>query len=315
VQDGVTEYEKMTNLPKSLREKLRDHIQPNALKVAAEKISKDGTIKRAYLLEDGQAIESVLMPYNKRNTACISSQAGCAMGCVFCATGQMGFRRQLTATEIFEQVARYDAELKQKEQRLSNVVFMGMGEPLLNYKEVSQSLKMIQDFLGIGARKITVSTVGVVPGIAKLSEEHPNVGLAISLHAATNAERSALLPANARYGGLDPLMRAAKNHCELTGRRISFEWALVQGINDDLDTARTLGKLLQSYQLCQASHVNLIPLNPTDKFHGSQSLNSHSFAQCLSSEFGVSATIRLRRGIDIDAGCGMLANKLVVPSS
>ena len=196
-EKGVVDFEGMKNLPKALRETLKEHVQFGALHLEVQLESKDGTVKRAYKLWDGQLIESVLMPYEDgRNTACISSQAGCAMACEFCATGQMGFARQLTPDEIFEQVARFHAELKGQGERLSNIVFMGMGEPLGNYRNVMAAIHRINDELGIGARKITVSTVGVVPNIRKLAEEDLQVRLAVSLHCSSDDERSELMPAN-----------------------------------------------------------------------------------------------------------------------
>lgn len=311
VKGGTTDFDSMLNLPASLREKLKASISTQSLQIVKEQVSKDGTVKRAYRLPDGNVIESVCMVYNDgRRTACVSSQAGCAMGCVFCATGQMGFKRQLEAYEIFEQVARFDADLKQKGERISNVVMMGMGEPLLNYKHVSAAIGRMKSELGIGSRKITVSTVGVVPAIAKLSQDHPYVNLAISLHAADDKARSKLLPANERYGRLDELMKAARNHWLMTKRRVSFEWALVHGQNDDVETAKKLGMLLRKYQLAgPASHVNVIPLNPTKGYDGGPS-KTHAvavFCSTLRDEFRVEATVRVRRGIDIDAGCGQLA--------
>ena len=172
------------------------------------------------------------------------------MGCVFCATGQMGFSRQLTSDEIFEQVARFATELKADGgQRLSNVVFMGMGEPLGNYKRVMTAVDRICDELGIGASKITISTVGVVPNIRKLIQEKRQVKLAISLHESNDARRSSLLPANKRFGGLSELMRSVKEYTDVTNRRVTFEWALIRGENDNIDTARDLGNLVKQYNI------------------------------------------------------------------
>jgi len=250
------------------------------------------------------------MPYEDgRNTACISSQAGCAMGCVFCATGQMGFARQLTSDEIFEQVARFAAELKKDNKRLSNVVMMGMGEPLANYRNVMEAIKRMNTDLGIGARKITVSTVGVVPNIRKLMEEDIQVRLAVSLHCATEEERSQLLPANRRYGGLDELMRTIREYIDTTNRRVTLEWALIEGENDTPQVARQLGQLLVRFGIRRdMTHVNLIPLNPTGGYGGGPSgrMRVNDFVNVLEKEFGVTATPRMRRGIDIDAGCGQL---------
>ena len=307
---GVTNVDEMGDLPKQLRILLAERTTVGSLHLEVEQISNDGTIKRAYKLHDGQMIESVLMPYEDgRRTACISSQAGCAMGCVFCATGQMGFARQLTSDEIYEQVARFATELRSNDERLSNVVMMGMGEPLANYRNVIAAIRRMNTELGIGARKITVSTVGVVPNIKKLMNEDVQVRLALSLHCATDEERTALLPANRRYGGLDELMSTIREYITVKKSRVTFEWALIEGKNDSKDVARTLGRLLQRHGIRpDMAHVNLIPLNPTGGFVGgpSQRANVQNFVNVLDKEFGISATPRMRRGIDIDAGCGQL---------
>ncbi|KAL3774724.1 hypothetical protein ACHAW5_009550 [Stephanodiscus triporus] len=307
---GVTDIDQMMDLPKQLRVLLKERATIGSLHLEIEQISQDGTKKRAYRLHDGQMIESVLMPYEDgRRTACISSQAGCAMGCVFCATGQMGFARQLTAEEIYEQVARFATELRGDGERLSNVVMMGMGEPLANYRNVIHAIRRMNSELGIGARRITVSTVGVVPNIRKLMEEDLQVRLALSLHCATDEERSALLPANRRYGGLDELMSTIREYIQVKKSRVTFEWALIEGKNDSKDVARTLGRLLQRHGIRpDMAHVNLIPLNPTGGYGGGPSgrNNVQNFVSVLENEFGISATPRMRRGIDIDAGCGQL---------
>jgi len=300
----------MNNIPKALRSLLETHATIGSLHLDVEVVSKDGTRKRAYKLWDGQLIESVLMPYEDgRQTACISSQAGCAMGCVFCATGQMGFARQLTPDEIFEQVARFSAELSKDNKRLSNVVMMGMGEPLANYRNVMEAIRRMNSDLGIGARKITVSTVGVVPNIRKLITEDIQIRLAVSLHCSSDEERTQLLPANKRYGGLDELMLAIREYIDTTKRRVTFEWALIENENDTPEVARQLGQLLKRFGIRKdMTHVNLIPLNPTGGFEGSPSGrgNVHEFVDVLSREFGITATPRVRRGIDINAGCGQL---------
>mmetsp|Transcript_6916 Transcript_6916/g.9922 ORF Transcript_6916/g.9922 Transcript_6916/m.9922 type:complete len:695 (+) Transcript_6916:127-2211(+) len=307
---GVRDFDEMNNIPKKLRQTLCDNATIGSLDLNVEVISKDGTRKRAYKLWDGQLIESVLMPYEDgRQTACISSQAGCAMGCVFCATGQMGFARQLTPDEIFEQVARFSAELKKDNKRLSNVVMMGMGEPLANYRNVMEAIRRMNGELGIGARKITVSTVGIVPNIRKLAEEDIQVRLAVSLHCSSEKERSELLPANKRYGGLDTLMTTVKDYIDTTNRRVTFEWALIENENDTAEVARELGNLLKRFEIrSDMCHINLIPLNPTGGFEGSPSGrgNVHKFVNVLEREFGIGATPRVRRGIDINAGCGQL---------
>jgi len=305
---GVQSFDDMNDIPLILRAKLKEIYSIGILRSVSEQVSKDGTEKRAYELQDGQLIESVLMPYKDgRRTACISSQAGCAMGCVFCATGQMGFARQLTATEIFEQAQRFSAELRAKNERLSNIVMMGMGEPLANYDNVMEAVRRFNTELGIGARHITISTVGLVPRIRKLAEEDLQVGLAISLHQATDEKRSALMPVNNRYN-IKELIDACRYYVTKTNRRISFEWALISGQTDTEDSAHELGELLRGL-MC---HVNVIPLNPTKGFNGkpTSKLGVEKFVNILA-EYDIPCTPRTRRGIDIDAGCGQLKADLL----
>ena len=307
-EKGASSVDEMTNLPKSLRKILREESCLGTLTVATEQQSKDGTHKRLYRLHDGHLIESVLMRYRDgRRTACISSQAGCAMGCVFCATGQMGFARHLTPTEIFEQVWRYDRALKAEGDRLSNVVLMGMGEPFHNYRSVVAAMRRMNSDLGIGARHITVSTVGLVPRIRQLAEEGIQVTLAVSLHAATDAARRALMPVNKRWS-IAELVAACQHYVDRTNRRVTFEWALIEGETDTPEEASRLGKLLQGL-LC---HVNVIPLNPTGGFSGrpSSPARARDFVEILG-RYGVPASVRVRRGIDIDAGCGQLRSRVV----
>eukprot|EP00607_Mallomonas_marina_P006102 CAMPEP_0182432438 /NCGR_PEP_ID=MMETSP1167-20130531/56357_1 /TAXON_ID=2988 /ORGANISM="Mallomonas Sp, Strain CCMP3275" /LENGTH=393 /DNA_ID=CAMNT_0024619959 /DNA_START=89 /DNA_END=1270 /DNA_ORIENTATION=- len=305
---GVTNCSQMNNLPLSLRQKLSEHFAFGSLKLADEQISKDGTRKRAYQLVDGQLIETVLMPYEDgRRTACISSQAGCAMGCVFCATGQMGFSRQLSSSEIFEQAQRFSAELRRADERLSNIVMMGMGEPLANYENVMEAVRRMNRELGIGARHITISTVGLAPRIRKLADEDIQVGLAVSLHQANDERRSALMPVNLRYP-IPDLLDACRYYTSTTHRRISFEWALIHEETDTPEVAHELGRLLKG-MLC---HVNVIPLNPTEGYGGKPTSKSGVDRFCkILAEYGITCTPRMRRGIDIDAGCGQLKSKVM----
>lgn len=303
----VANFDAMTNLSKALRERLKRETTLGTLHLATEQSSGDGTTKRLFRLHDGQLIESVLMPYDDdRRTACISTQAGCAMGCVFCATGQMGFARHLTADEIFEQAVIFARDLAAEGERLSNIVLMGMGEPFHNYDESVKAIRRLMDDLGIGARHITVSTVGLVPQIRRFAEEGLQVKLAISLHAATDEERAALLPVNKRWP-LSELMDACNDYIERTGRRVTFEWALIHGETDTPEQAHALGKLLQGMQC----HVNAIPLNPTAGYSGGPSSfdASEDFKRILH-RYGVSMTVRVRRGIDIAAGCGQLKSQV-----
>ncbi len=304
----VDNFEAMTNLPASLIARLNEKAVLGSLQAVAEQHSADGTQKRLYQLPDGQLIESVLMSYeDRRKTACISSQAGCAMACVFCATGQMGFGRHLTAGEIFEQAMLFARELTARGQRLSNIVFMGMGEPFHNYDACLEALRCFTQQLGIGARHITISTVGLVPQIRRFADEGLQVKLAVSLHKTDDAERSALLPVNRRWQ-IAELIEACRYYTLKTNRRISFEWAAIAGENDTADEAHRLGRLLSGL-LC---HVNIIPLNPTGGYAGlpANSADIDKFMNILK-HYAVSSTVRVRRGIDIHAGCGQLKTATV----
>jgi 23S rRNA (adenine2503-C2)-methyltransferase len=229
------------------------------------------------------------------------------MGCVFCATGQMGFARHLTSDEIFEQAIRFARDLEARGERLSNVVLMGMGEPFHNYDASLSAIRRMMDQLGIGARHITISTVGLVPQIRQFAQEGLQVKLAVSLHAATDAERGALLPVNKRWP-LDELIAACHEYVEKVGRRVTFEWAAIAGENDTPEQAHALGKLLKGLKC----HVNIIPLNPTSGYEGGPSAMArvNIFIETLAA-YGVPATVRVRRGIDIAAGCGQLKSKVL----
>ncbi len=304
----VATFDAMRNLPATLKQRLREETILGTLELSAEQQSGDGTVKRLYQLPDGQYIESVLMEYDDdRRTACISTQAGCAMGCVFCATGQMGFARHLTATEIFEQAVYFARDLEARGERLSNIVLMGMGEPFHNYDASLDAIRRLMRDLGIGARHITVSTVGLVPKIRQFADEGLQVKLAVSLHAATDEERSALLPVNKRYP-LNELIDACHEYVTKSGRRMTFEWTLIQGENDTVEQAETLGRLLHGLRC----HVNVIPLNPTTGFDGDPSAMERikTFIDTLQ-HYGIPATMRVRRGIDIDAGCGQLKSNIL----
>lgn len=297
-----TEPEQWTSLPKALRARLAAELPP-ALELAVESVSDDGeTIKWLWELRDGRQVETVLMHYPDRSTVCVSSQAGCAMGCTFCATGQAGFDRQLTTGEIVEQVVRARRRSAEVGKRLSNVVFMGMGEPFANYDRTWQAVHRIHDDLGLGARHLTLSTVGVVPGIRRLTEADLPVNLAVSLHLANDAERDVLVPINRRYP-LAALAEACAAYVDATRRRLSFEWALIDGVNDTDRHARELA----AYARPLRAHVNLIPLNPTPGYavRGTPRAGVQAFADRLA-DLGTNATIRRTRGTDIDAACGQL---------
>jgi 23S rRNA (adenine2503-C2)-methyltransferase len=294
--------EGITTIPKSLRARLAEAF-PSSLEVLNDVASDHGSTRKwVFRLEDGSTIETVLMRYEDRITVCVSSQAGCAMGCTFCATGQMGFSGHLSVGQVLEQVmfaARAAAPT-----RLSNVVFMGMGEPLENYRVTVQVLRRLHEYRGLSARHLTVSTVGVAPAIERLANEGLPLTLAVSLHAANDETRNELVPLNRRYP-LERLHRACTTWIETTGRRLSFEWALIDGVND---TERAIEELAE-YANSLHAHVNLIPLNPTPGYlvRGSSATRVGEFREGLQRR-GVNATVRNTRGRSIAAACGQLAS-------
>jgi 23S rRNA (adenine2503-C2)-methyltransferase len=295
-----------TNLPKTLREKMAGEFSFSGIEPVKFLDSSDAqTRKTLFKLHDGYFIEAVLMRYEKRRTLCISTQVGCAMGCVFCATGQMGFKRHLTSGEIVAQVIYYARNLYAESQNVTNIVVMGMGEPFHNYDNTMAAVDRLNnpDGFNFGARRFTISTVGLVPMIKRFSNEKRQVNLAISLHSADDDLRLSMMPVNKRYN-IDELLDACRDYVEKTGRRITFEWALINGVNDTPDQARKLGARLRGL-LC---HVNAIPLNPTDGYEGKATTRERAqkFKEVLE-KAGIPCTIRIRRGIDIQAGCGQLA--------
>jgi 23S rRNA (adenine2503-C2)-methyltransferase len=295
-------------LPKNLRDALEVDVDWHVLEPIDILQSSDGeTIKTAFALQDGLIIEAVLMRYDKRRTLCISTQAGCAMGCVFCATGQMGFKRHLNSGEIISQVMYYARLLQKTDEKVTNIVIMGMGEPFHNFEATLKAVDILHDPSGFnfGERRVTISTVGLVPEIIRFANLHRQINLAVSLHAADNTTRSDMLPINNKYA-IEELIDACKYYIRETNRRITFEWALIDNINDSIGSAQALAKLLRG-MLC---HVNIILLNPTNSYSGKPTTpnNAKLFKQVLE-ENGIPCTIRLRRGIDIQAGCGQLAAK------
>ena len=318
-------FEEMTDLPQSLRHKLASVASLSSLMPIDEKVSEDGqTRKVLFKLDDGRTIESSLMLYTgtgasrERRTVCVSTQVGCPVGCPFCATGQQGFERNLKPGEIMEQVLYFmravraeqsdKVELTDPSRRpVTNVVFMGMGEPLANYEAVWQSIVMLNSKQGpgLGARQLTISTVGLVPQIRRLAGESIHVELAISLHAANDNLRNKLVPINKRYP-LGQLIPACREYFEKTGRRPTFEYALFQGVNDALSHAHELSRLIEGMN-CQ---VNLIAGNPTIKreFKSSPLKAVLAFQKQLR-DSGISSTVRLSRGVDIEAGCGQLRSR------
>lgn len=346
----VTDFAQMTNLPATLRGKLGEHLRIGSAEVVAQKISADGWTRKVLLkMRDDSTVEAVLMLYHDRATVCVSSQVGCAMGCSFCATGQMGFTRNLTAGEIVEQVmwfnrwlrehphrptpapehgrgARYEGKrIKDKGKSvvseadwhtsdtshsvpeikaITNVVFMGMGEPMVNYSHLWGAIRTLNSpqCVGLGVRRLTVSTVGIVPRIRQFAKEELAVNLAVSLHAPNDALRSEMVPINLRYPVAD-LMAACREYTEVTHRRITFEYVLISGVNDSLALAAELRDLLKG-MLC---HLNLIPLNPVPGTGMLATRREQVFAfQKIVEEAGISTTVRIERGVDIAAACGQL---------
>lgn len=301
----VATIDEMRNLPAALRRQLDGQFVVSALTPLRSERSEDGHTEKVLLqLADGEAVETVLMDYDARHTVCVSSQVGCAVRCAFCATGLGGWTRDLSAGEIVEQVLYYARQLKEAGQALTNVVYMGMGEPLLNYDAVRRSIDVLNDPEGfnLGARRLTVSTAGVVPGIERLSHEGLPIGLAVSLHAATDELRSRLVPLNRRYP-LQRLIPACRAYTERTHRRVTFEYALIDAVNDAPVQADALAGLLRGL-LC---HVNLIPVNPVPElpYRPSPYERVVAFERRLKDQ-GVNATLRVSRGADIQAGCGQL---------
>lgn len=295
----------ITNLPKGLRARL-DEALPTELTSVTESVSDKGdTVKFLWELDGGSRVETVLMLYPDRATVCVSSQAGCAMACGFCATGQAGFTRHLTVGEIVEQVVRASQRAKASGRRVSNIVFMGMGEPMANLDPVWAAVERIHGDLGLSARHITISTVGLIPGIKRLADLPLPVNLAVSLHAANDELRDELAPINRRYP-IDDLIDACADYLSVKNRRVSFEWAMIDGVNDRQSDADELAALCR--RLRPSAHVNLIPLNPTPGYptRGTPLKRVYEFRDRLDDR-GANATVRQNRGTDIDAACGQLA--------
>ena len=351
----VTDFSQMSNLPTHLREKLNETMQVGSAELVTQKISSDGWTRKVLLkMRGGHTVEAVLMLYFDRATVCISSQVGCAMGCSFCATGQMGFTRNLSTGEILEQVIWFNRWLREHPHRpaqakakrthytgkqpnedekareriallddgwhsavsaapipagseisaVTNIVFMGMGEPLVNYNNVWGAIRTLNspEGLGMGARRLTVSTVGIAPQIRRFAEEEQAINLAVSLHAPNDELRSLLVPVNTRYS-IEDLMAACRYYAETTRRRITFEYVLINGTNDSLELAHQLAGLLRG-MLC---HVNLIPLNPVPGTEMRATPKEQVYAfQKIVEDAGISTTVRIERGVDIAAACGQL---------
>lgn len=303
----------MSDLPPSLRSRLEEAFDFAGLAPEADLRSDDGTTEKIlFRLPDGRQIETVLMRYAKRRTVCLSTQAGCGMGCSFCATGQMGLMRNLTGGEIVAQVLYFARRLQARSDRLTNLVVMGMGEPFHNYDATMEAIDRLNDRSGFafGARRITISTVGLVPMIERFTAERRQVNLAVSLHAATDDLRSRLIPINRRYS-LAALREACARYIQASSRRLTFEWALIEGVNDGVDQAEALARWAGGL----TCHVNVIPLNPTRGYPGQPSSRRRvaAFREILL-RHGIPCSVRVRRGLDIQAGCGQLATEKKAPA-
>lgn len=307
---NAAEFSEMTNLAADLREQLTREARVPLLSIANLQVSRDGTRKYLFELPDGKMVESVLMSFQDRDSlsACLSSQVGCAVGCTFCATGYLGFKRNLTSQEIVDQVMSIQRE---SGKRVSNIVYMGQGEPLLNTEEVIKSIRMIIDSVGIGARHITVSTSGIIPGIERLAREKLPVTLALSLHAPDSRTREEVVPITKQYPIKD-LMNSLRKYRELTGRRVTIEYVLLEGVTDNEYQAEHLAELVRDLHC----NINLIPYNPTtdpgkpdgEPIYRRPSRKRQEKFKQIASLSGKTVTLRLERGTDIDAACGQLHN-------
>ena len=306
-QKQVTDFQAMTNLPQAVRDALDERCAATSLTLEEEAESPGtGAVKMLFRLADGETVESVLLRSRERVTVCVSSQVGCAVKCAFCATGMSGFTRNLEAAEIVDQ-ALHALRGVDLAGRTPNIVYMGMGEPLRNYDATVRSIRLLMERsgLGVGARKITVSTAGEVPGILQFAQEGWQVRLSVSLHAANDAKRSALVPLNRKYP-IARLMEAVNAYAAVAGRQITFEWTLLKGVNDSLEDARELVELVKGMN----ASINLIPYNPVAgvSFVTSDPAQCETFAEYLNSH-GLTATLRIERGRDIDAACGQLRRR------
>ncbi len=316
----VDTFDQMSNLPRRLRQRLADETTLEVFEVVDVKRTDDLRTRKDLLrLADDETIEAVLMRYETRRTTCLSTQVGCAMSCPFCATGQMGFRRDLTSGEIVAQAVHFARHLRERDERLTNVVLMGMGEPLANYDNSLAAIRRLSHPEGfrLGQRHITLSTVGLVPEIHRLAREGGTrslqITLAVSLHAATDELRNQLVPVNRRYG-LDALFEACSAYSERTGRRVSYEWALIEGINDTSEQAHTLADRLHSArkgtERSPVGHINLIPLNPSPGYTGSgASSEAIDRFTAILDQRSIPYTVRVGRGAAIQAGCGQLRHR------
>ncbi|HML96930.1 MAG TPA: 23S rRNA (adenine(2503)-C(2))-methyltransferase RlmN [Tepidiformaceae bacterium] len=320
--DSPASLDDFRQLPAALRAQLSEYLTLDVATEVRRVVSDDGgTTKLLLRMQDGTLIETVLMQYpepgdrHPRSTVCVSTQAGCAMGCVFCATGQMGFERNLKAEEIVAQVLHVARVLRGRGEHVTNVVFMGMGEPLANYAETLRAVRLLTHpkAFGLGQRRITISTVGLIHAIDRLAAEGLQAGLAISLHAPDDALRQRLVP-TAGPTSVGDLVSAAKRFFNKTGRRVTFEYALIDGVNDSAETAAGLARLLQG----SGSHVNLIPVNPTAGGYGRPQRRAILAFERVLRNAGVNCTVRVEKGTEISAACGQLrtdeSNRLLAGS-
>lgn len=303
------DFDAMSNLAKGFRERLSQEVSIGPLTIASKQVSSDGTVKYLFRLPDGEVVESVLMYFEERDTysICVSTQVGCAMNCQFCATGKLNLKRNLTVAEIVDQYVYVQHD---SGKELRNVVFMGQGEPLHNYDNTVKAMQILNRSAEVGYRRITVSTSGLVPTIDRLAQEKLPITLAVSLHAPDNETRSKLMPINRRWP-LEALMPALERYLGATNRRLTIEYILIDGLNDSVEQAHQLGKLLKGLK----ANINLIPYNPIDEslpgasdFRRSRPEAIRGFQHILM-QYGKKVTVRLERGVDIDAACGQLANR------
>ncbi len=310
----IENFDEATSLPKELREKLKKKF-PLTIEHSLFISDEGKSVKALITLDDGQKIESVLMRHKDRNTVCVSSQVGCAMGCAFCATGKLGLTRNLSVYEILGQILLFQRLLKKENERVSSVVFMGMGEPLLNYDNILSAVRLINDkeYFNIGIRHISISTCGIVSGIKKLANENLQINLALSLHFADELKRNEFMPIN-RANHLSDTMAAIKEFIQKTGRKIMIEYLMLKGINDGVDDANKLFELLTDFETVKATgknkaphyFVNIIAYNPTGGFKGSDKKAIKAFKEILKNK-GIDTVERFRFGREINGACGQLA--------
>jgi 23S rRNA (adenine2503-C2)-methyltransferase len=301
-EKGARDFEAMSDLPKGFRAKLSEAYRVPALEKITSRTAPDGTTKYLYRAEDGREIESVWIPNPDRITACISSQVGCAMACSFCATGQLGFERNLTVGEIVDQILGMQAD---QGARITNVVYMGMGEPLLNLDNVLASVRMLNKVVGIGMRHITISTVGIVPKMKQLAEENLQLTLALSLHAPNDPLRTSIVPQNKHFN-LDSLREAVREYEAITNRRVTLEYVMLKGLNDQPEHARQLIEWSRGLHV----HINLIPFHPTGSdFQATPAEDIRRFAKTVEAA-GFPTAVRAERGLEIEAACGQLKRQL-----